>query len=105
MGYLDHRPLYNTKRWRQLRERVLKRDGWVCVLCRAGGVVTAAEEVDHIEPALVALEHFWDVDNLQALCRRCHCEKTSSEKRERTLKRKRVKFDLVTGRPVSGRNA
>lgn len=74
------RGLYNTKRWRDpetgLRRLVLDRDGWQCQMC---GVVLAGKApapsspvVDHIEPHKGNLVLFWDANNLQALCKKCH---------------------------------
>ena len=67
-------------RWRRLRRRILDRDGW---RCQAPGCGKAGRlEVDHI----IALEDGgdpWAEDNLQALCRACHIEKTAREYRAR----------------------
>lgn len=62
--------------WRKLREKVLQRDGYVCVMHSKQGAVVAATDVDHI----VAKENGGtdEMDNLQSLCRACHKEKTAS---------------------------
>lgn len=61
---------YNTARWARLREQVL-RSSPVCVMCRAIGVVKAANAVDHITPISQGGAPFGR-DNLQALCAECH---------------------------------
>jgi 5-methylcytosine-specific restriction endonuclease McrA len=64
--------LYRTSKWRRLRAFVLERQP-VCQMCwNTRKLVTPSTVVDHIQrhhgdPAL-----FWDVGNLQALCRPCH---------------------------------
>ncbi|AXY60015.1 HNH endonuclease [Acinetobacter sp. WCHAc010052] len=64
--------------WRKLREQILKRDEYLCVICRADGRTTEATDVDHI----VSKAHGGtdDQSNLQALCSPCHKSKTASEK-------------------------
>lgn len=63
--------------WRKLRERILKRDNYLCVKCRAAGRLVEATDVDHIK----AKTHGGtdDESNLQSLCAPCHKEKTAKE--------------------------
>lgn len=63
-----------TKRWRQLRARVLVRDGYQCQGC---GLRGRDLEVDHIVPVVKGGSD--DLDNLQLLCKPCHHEKTRGE--------------------------
>ena len=65
----------NRRRWARVRRRVLDAAGWRCVVCSRYG-----NEVDHIQP-LHKDGDPWDPANLQALCRRCHIEKTAAENR------------------------
>ena len=70
----DYRKLYGTPRWKRLRRVILDRDGWRCQSCGKAGRL----EVDHI--LAVHLDGaFWDLGNLQALCRDCHFAKTRRE--------------------------
>jgi 5-methylcytosine-specific restriction endonuclease McrA len=39
-------PGFNWRRWKQLRDAVLARDGWVCWICHGPGATT----VDHVLP-------------------------------------------------------
>jgi 5-methylcytosine-specific restriction endonuclease McrA len=71
-----NRSLYNSKRWKILRRRVLFEEP----LCRVCGVI--ATVADHI----VAYEDggpFWSRPNLQGLCDSCHSKKTNAELRAR----------------------
>lgn len=71
-----YRKLYKTSRWKTIRESVLVSSP-LCVECERSGVVTAANEVDHIVPHRGNAERFYDVNNLQALCGKCHARKTA----------------------------
>lgn len=71
------RAMYNTTRWRKLREALLVRSP-ACATCR----IASATEIDHIVRHKGNRELFWSVRNLQALCRRCHIAKTIDERRE-----------------------
>jgi 5-methylcytosine-specific restriction protein A len=62
--------------WRKIRARVL-RERPLCVECMRVGVVTAANEVDHIIPLRDGGTH--DDENLQPLCKSCHSKKTRRE--------------------------
>jgi 5-methylcytosine-specific restriction protein A len=63
--------------WRKRRERVLRRDNYLCVPCAESGRVTPAHAVDHkIARAEGGTE---DDSNLQAICRSCHAMKTGRE--------------------------
>ena len=68
----------NRKRWATVRLRVLDRDGWRCVRCGKAGRL----EVDHVRP-IADGGAVYDLDNLQALCRRDHFAKTAAENRAR----------------------
>lgn len=51
-----------TQKWKDLRLRVLARDGRICYVC--GGEAT---QVDHITPRVKGGD-MWDMDNLAAIC-------------------------------------
>ena len=44
----------------------------LCCCCQANGQTAAAEVVDHIVPHRGDQAKFWDRNNWQALCKRCH---------------------------------
>ncbi|MCC5961579.1 MAG: HNH endonuclease [Rhodobacteraceae bacterium] len=64
-----------TKRWRNLRPLILRRDGFACVSCGARGRL----EVDHIKPVRTHPELSFEAGNLQCLCPACHTRKTRVE--------------------------
>src|SRR5438477_624335 len=51
----------------------------LCVLCERKGFDEAAEVVDHIIPHRKDWALFWNRNNWQPLCRRCHNRKTVME--------------------------
>ena len=66
----------NARRWAAVRRIVFERDGWRCVECGRAGRL----EVDHVVPLKRGGDQL-ALDNLQALCRACHIEKTRRENR------------------------
>ena len=71
---------YDRKVWKELRQQILRRDGYQCVRCHCyvGGKNMA--RVDHIEPLTIAPSRALDPGNLRTLCAACdnraHSEKT-----------------------------
>lgn len=63
--------MYDTPRWRKLRDLVLLQEP-LCRMCSAMGRVTMATVVDHITPHKGNQKLMWDRANLQALCASCH---------------------------------
>lgn len=71
-----HQRGYGTV-WEKLRAQVLERDTLLCKPGLAKGEVHLAQEVDHIIPkAAGGTDH---INNLQAICKACHREKTARE--------------------------
>jgi 5-methylcytosine-specific restriction endonuclease McrA len=66
-----HKALYNSKRWKDLRLRVLAHNP-ICVKCNRNVATTA----DHIRDHEGDVTLFHDFSNLQALCGPCHSIKT-----------------------------
>lgn len=70
------RPLYRSKRWRALRQVVLKRAGWRCE--QTGELLIGKDPepnspvIDHKIPHHGDLDLFWDESNLQAVSRAYH---------------------------------
>lgn len=73
----DVRRRYRTARWERLRQRVLERDGHLCQECLRNGIVRQGKEIDHVRKAMDDLSQFWQAENLQTLCKRCHGQKTA----------------------------
>ncbi|GFH43032.1 HNH endonuclease [Lactococcus hodotermopsidis] len=82
---------YVSTAWLKLRAKVLARDNYECIWCKAEGKVTtkknAVLEVDHIKE----LEHYpqyaLDIKNLRTLCKNCH------NKRHGRYQRRNKRFD------------
>ena len=63
--------------WTKRREDVMRRDMYLCQPCARLGRTTIAKEVDHITPK--SQDGTDDYDNLQAICKDCHKDKTKAE--------------------------
>ncbi len=74
------RRVYRTARWQAVRRAVFERDGWRCVKCGRMGLI----ECDHRQPIVRAGDWF-DMGNLQTLCRGCHIAKSAEESRSREV--------------------
>lgn len=66
------------RRWQKARLLFLKANP-LCVKCMEAGVYTKATVVDHIVPHRGDQKLFWDKNNWQALCKKCHDKKTGRE--------------------------
>lgn len=65
--------------WRRLRAQVLSEEP-LCRMCHDAGRVTAATEVDHIEPfAGLDDPRRLDRGNLRPICRPCHARRTARQ--------------------------
>ena len=80
----DRKKIYNSTKWKQVRELAMIRDEFLCVECKKLGILTKGEEVDHIEELQDRMDLAYDLDNLQLLCRKHHRDKTEREKIKRT---------------------
>jgi len=60
----------NSRRYREQRERVFKRDGRVCQIC---GTDEGDMHIDHVIPRKVGGDH--SLDNLRVLCKSCNLRK------------------------------
>lgn len=59
--------IYHTKRWRNLRAKVIEQDGGVCQVCGTDESLI----VHHVIP-IKSGGAKWDIDNLVTMCRSCH---------------------------------
>jgi 5-methylcytosine-specific restriction protein A len=79
-GSAERAKLYGSARWQRARLRFLQANP-LCIACTAGGLVVAADVVDHRDghrnPAWRA--RFWDEATWQPMCRDCHASKSASE--------------------------
>lgn len=74
----DWKKLYNIRRWKRLRLQYLDTHP-MCCMCGAAGVYRMATVVDHIAPHKGCDKLFWDQNNWQPLCERCHNIKTVAQ--------------------------
>ena len=61
----------------RMRDRILKRDDYLCQECLRAGRVRVADEVDHVVPLSVGGSNA--DDNQRSLCRDCHAIKCAAE--------------------------
>lgn len=73
------RQIYNSSRWRNLKNEYLQNHP-LCEKCLSDGIVKPAEDVHHKIPILRGYskeQQFrlgYDYNNLMALCKKCHAE-------------------------------
>ncbi|KAB2953733.1 HNH endonuclease [Heliorestis acidaminivorans] len=67
-----------TYRWHK-KSKAFLRAHPLCAHCLQAGRVTEATEVDHIIPHNGDIKLFWDQNNWQSLCKKCHSKKTAQE--------------------------
>lgn len=68
---------YDAK-WRKYRIVYLTKNPF-CIKCLEKGFHTLATVVDHIVPHKGNMMLFWNPNNHQSLCKRCHDTKTATE--------------------------
>lgn len=69
---MDQNPFYKTTKWKHKRERILRRDEYLCQECKRYGKTTPATTVHHIEPLDSKPDLRLDGSNLISLCDACH---------------------------------
>lgn len=75
---------YGNFDWQTIRWRILARDNYTCVICKAKGESNELE-CDHLLAICNGGDKFSD-DNLRTLCKKCHKDKT---RKDLEVKRKR----------------
>ena len=75
MPRIPHPATTNPRRWRALRQFVIRRDNYRCRACHRAGRL----EVDHKVPVSQG-GAWWDATGLQAICRNCHFDKSRRER-------------------------
>ena len=72
--YKNGSSFYESKAWKKLRAKVLKKYGRKCMFCgKTQGVI----QVDHIKPRSKYPELELVFDNMQVLCKDCNMEKSN----------------------------
>ena len=70
----ERKQMLNSKRWKELRERTIKRDGGMCNRCwvELGIIEKSNLQVHHIKPRAEYPELMFDPDNLITVCKTCN---------------------------------
>lgn len=63
---------YDNPRWKKKRQKILRRDGYMCVECRKYGKAREAVTVHHIKHVDEYPELAYTDSNLESLCNACH---------------------------------
>lgn len=63
---------YKDKKWKNTRERILRRDKYLCRECLRFGRTIEATTVHHIKPASQNPELRFNPTNLYSCCANCH---------------------------------
>ena len=73
---MSQEPFYKTTKWKHKRERILRRDEYLCQECKRYGKTTPATTVHHIIPLAWCLIYNIALAlasiNLISLCDKCH---------------------------------
>ena len=69
------RTLYQSRLWKKMRMHVLGTNP-ICAACG----IQAATDLDHIIPHQGDRNLFFDIANVQPLCKECHRSKTAAER-------------------------
>lgn len=87
---------YKMIYWVQYTKKIIyKRDKGVCSSC--GCQSKKWWHLDHIKPLIESNGEmsFWEPDNLQTLCKKCHIKKTSIENTERAILKRSQNIESV----------
>jgi 5-methylcytosine-specific restriction endonuclease McrA len=63
---------YKSKKWKQFRKKILRRDKYLCRECNRYGKTTGANTVHHCIPVSEDPELKYNSNNLISLCESCH---------------------------------
>ena len=74
----NNKSLYNMPAWKKASKAHLRAKP-LCAECERQGNYKEAQCVDHIEPHNGDMNKFWNTENWQSLCNRCHAIKTLKE--------------------------
>ena len=69
---VNMRNFYKSKRWKQKREKILRRDEYLCQECKRYGKTTPATTVHHVMPIEQNKDLKLNSNNLISLCEQCH---------------------------------
>ena len=74
----ERKLIYNTHKWRLLREKILSKHDGLCANCKRRGYTNEGNIIHHIKPwkdGKTQKEKWflcWDENNLEPVCSSCH---------------------------------
>ncbi len=90
---------YKSRKWREIRQRVLERDNYECQECKKQGIVKTIDhtkhkslDVDHIKELDSNPHLAYDMDNLVTLCVSCHNKKHNRYQKGKPFPKKETKW-------------
>ncbi|HAK1611733.1 TPA: HNH endonuclease [Listeria monocytogenes] len=83
--------LYSCKRWRIVREIILKRDFYLCQCCKQ----QEGNIVHHIIPLRTDLTKAYELSNLETVCASCHSQLHPERNAKIGYKKRSAKIDIV----------
>lgn len=87
--------IYRTKRWQRKRERILKRDGYMCQMAKRYGKRIDATTVHHIYPVSDYPQYAWCDWNLISLSDAWHNKMHIRETNELTEEGRRLQKKTI----------
>ena len=96
LGFWTYRIYLDSGFWRQLRKRVLERDGYACRSC--GGRATQVHHVSYSRAVILGN----DIGPLVSVCRPCHEAVEFDSKGKKRPFRKKARVWRVMDRPEVG---
>jgi len=88
--------LYDSKQWRELRYKTLRKYGFRCMACKTS---ESELHVDHIKPHSKYPELAFIESNLQVLCKDCNLGKSNIYEDDFTIDNvNTLHYECVTGR-------
>ena len=92
--------MYKSKRWRRLRERILRRDNYMCQDAIRYGRHEQADTVHHIFPADKFPEYRWEPWNLVSLSAQAHNAMHDRDSKELTEAGRRLMEKTAMARGI-----
>jgi len=88
--------------YRRFRRALLDAEP-LCRACAAAGRTREATELDHVVPLRARnLGGFWEVSNLQPLCRKCHAAKSALESEDARRRAHSASIRAITDAALKG---
>jgi len=73
------KPFYNSKEWKKIRDYIIKRDKYLCVMC--GNVAEEVHHNIHLNPGNINNQMIsMHESNLISLCKDCHFKQHAQKK-------------------------